>query len=130
MTTDLSISHPTDLIPLTPNHFLHGQMRGRFAPDCVDSVAFNQRRWRRVQELVRHFWHRWLREWIPSLSARKKWHSDKANLKVSDIVIITSTEIPRGRWPLGRVVKSFLERMTEFVSLMFKSERLCTAEQL
>ena len=65
---------PTDLIPLTPNHFLHGLMGGRFALDCVNSVAFNpRRRWRRVQELVRHFWHRWLREWVPSLSARRKW---------------------------------------------------------
>ena len=35
----------------------------------VDEVAYDiKRRWRRVQELVRHFWHRWLREWIPSLS--------------------------------------------------------------
>ena len=46
---------PTDLIPLTPNHFLHGQLEGQFAPDSVDSIAFNPRRWRRVQELVRHF---------------------------------------------------------------------------
>ena len=54
---------PTDLIPLTPNHFLHSQMGGRFGPDCVESVAFNpRRRWRRVQELGHHFWHRWLRE--------------------------------------------------------------------
>ena len=28
-------SSPTDLTPLTPNHFLHGQLGGRFAPDSV-----------------------------------------------------------------------------------------------
>ena len=51
-------SSPTDLTPLTPNHFLHGQLGGRFAPDSVDIEVFNPRkRWRRVQELVRHFWH-------------------------------------------------------------------------
>ena len=56
-------SSPTDLTPLTPNHFLHGQLGGRFAPDSVDTEVFNPRkRWRRVQELVRHFWHRWLHE--------------------------------------------------------------------
>ena len=83
-------------------------MGGRFAADCVDSVAFNpRRRWHRVQELVCHFWHRWLREWVPSLSARRKWHSDQANLKVGDVVIMMSTETPRGKWPLGRVVKVF-----------------------
>ena len=47
--------HPQDPVPLTPNHFLHGQLGGQFAPDAVDSTDFNPRwRWRRVQELVRH----------------------------------------------------------------------------
>ena len=53
---------PTDLIPLTPNSFLHCQLGGRFAPDSVDSEAFNpRRRWRQVKEIVRYFWHRLLR---------------------------------------------------------------------
>ena len=30
----------SDLIPLTPNHFLHGQVGGRFAPDSVSFVQF------------------------------------------------------------------------------------------
>ena len=37
-------SDPADLTPLTPNHFLHGQLGGRFAPDSVDSEAFNPRK--------------------------------------------------------------------------------------
>ena len=101
-------SDPADLTPLTPNHFLHGQLGGRFAPDSVDSEAFNPRkRWRRVQELERHFWHRWLQEWIPSLSARKKWRRDQVDLKVGDVVIVMSSDTPRGKWPLGRIVKAF-----------------------
>ena len=49
-------TNPSGLTPLTPNHFLHGQLGGKFAPETVDEVAFNLRkRWRRVQELVRHF---------------------------------------------------------------------------
>ena len=48
-----------DNVPITPNHFLHGQMGGQFAPEVVDEVAYDiKRRWRRVKELVRHFWHR------------------------------------------------------------------------
>ena len=31
-------SHPADDIPLTPNHFLYGQMGGTFAPDSVDET--------------------------------------------------------------------------------------------
>ena len=52
-------ANPEDDVPLTPNHFLFGQIGGQFAPESVDHTAFNpKKRWRRVQELVRHFWHR------------------------------------------------------------------------
>ena len=96
---------PEDIVPLTPNHFLHGQVGGRFAPECVDSVAFNsRRRWRRVQELVRHFWHRWTREWLPGLNKR---HRDQDNIQVGDVVLVMSVDTPRGRWPLGRIIKTY-----------------------
>lgn len=76
-------SDPTDLNPLTPNHFLHGQFGGRFAPDSVDAGPFNSRkRWRLVKALVRHFWHRWFHEWIPGLSASRKRPKDQVDLKV------------------------------------------------
>ena len=65
-------ANPSGDVPLTPNHFVHGQVGGQFAPTLVDETDFNPRsRWRRIQELVRHFWHRWLREWLPELIARK-----------------------------------------------------------
>ena len=42
-----------DDVPLTPNHFLYGQMGGQFAPESVDTMRFNPRnRWRKVQELI------------------------------------------------------------------------------
>lgn len=48
-------ANAADVTPLTPNHFLHGQIGGQFAPDIVDSTKFNShRRWRRVQELMKH----------------------------------------------------------------------------
>ena len=101
-------SSPADLTPFTPNHFLHGQMGGRLAPDSVDSKAFNPgKRWHCVQELVCHFWHRWLYEWIPSLIARKKWCREQNDLKAGDIVIVMSLDTPRGKWPLGRIAKMF-----------------------
>ena len=62
-----------DLVPLTPNHLLQGYLGDRFVPETVDSTGFNpRRRWRRVQELVRHFCHRWLKEWLPSLNTEQK----------------------------------------------------------
>ena len=36
-----------DNVPLTPNHFLHGQMGGEFAPEVIDEVGYDpKRRWR------------------------------------------------------------------------------------
>ena len=93
-------TNPSDLTPLTPNHLLHSQLGGKF--ETVDEVAFNLRkRWRRVQELVHHFWHRWLREWIPSLSGRKTWRSDRDDLKAGYVVSVMSTDTPKGKWTLG-----------------------------
>ena len=38
-----------DDVPLTPNHFLHGQLGGNFAPETVDTTEFSPRkRWRKV----------------------------------------------------------------------------------
>ena len=76
-------ANPEDDIPLTLNHFLIGQIGGQFAPESVDETNYSlKKRWRRVQELVRHFWHRWLREWIPSLSNRRKWLKEERDLHI------------------------------------------------
>ena len=83
-------ANPQDPFPLTPNDFLHGQLGGQFAPDAVDSTAFNPRRRRR------HFWHRWLREWLPSLNTRKKRFREQENFQEGDVVIVMSPDTPRG----------------------------------
>ena len=59
---------PCDITPLTPSHFLHGELGGRAAPVPAEGDRHPRTRWRRVQELTRHFWHRWLREWLPRVA--------------------------------------------------------------
>ena len=68
-------ANPSDDVPLMPKHFLHGQIGGQFAPESVDdNKNLNiKKRWRRIQELVKHFWRRWMRKWLPNLNSRKKW---------------------------------------------------------
>ncbi|XP_046329965.2 uncharacterized protein LOC124113582 [Haliotis rufescens] len=100
-------SHPQDDVPLTPNHFLHGQVGGSFAPESVDTTPFNPRkRWRRIQDLIRHFWSRWMKEWIPSLNRRRKWLTHQPDINVNDIVMVISPNTPRGHWPMGKVIKT------------------------
>lgn len=91
--------------PLTPNHFLFGQVGGQFAPDSVDETTYSPTKcWRCVQELVRHFWKCWLKEFLPMLGGRKKWFQEKRDHCVGDIVLIVDPDQPRGRCPLGRIV--------------------------
>ncbi|XP_071107331.1 uncharacterized protein [Haliotis cracherodii] len=100
-------AHPQDHVPLTPNHFLHGQVGRNFAPE-LDSTSFStKKQWRRVQELIRHVWKRWMREWLPTLNIRKKWITPSRDIQVDAVVIVVSPDTPRGVWPLGRVLKTY-----------------------
>ena len=104
-------ANPSDCPPLTPNHFMFGQVGGQFAPESVDEVPYNPvKRWRRIQELVSHFWKRWLREWLPGLNRRSKWNHETRDITVGDIVLVINPDVPRGSWPLARVTKVFPSR--------------------
>lgn len=37
----------------------------------------------------------------------KKWRREQVDLKVGDVVIVMSPDTPRGKWPLGRIVRVF-----------------------
>ena len=88
-----------DLTPLTPNHFLVGQLGGQYAPEAFDvEESRNLRsRWRRVQQLLGQFW---------SLNKRGKWFHPQRNLKVRDVVLVIGTKAKRGEWPLGRITEA------------------------
>ena len=93
-----------DDILLTPNHYLYGLAGGEFAPDSVDGESYNlKKQWRRVQELVKHFWERWMKEWKSGLNKKHKWLKKEKDFKVGDVVLVLSTESKRGKWILGRI---------------------------
>ena len=101
-------SDAADELPLTPNNFLHGRSSMEFPYEALDETTFSMRvRWRRVQELNRHFWTRWVREWLPALAQRRKWTVQRGNLKVGDVVLVQGENAPRGRWPLARVLETY-----------------------
>ena len=41
---------------------------------------------------------------MPQLGARSKWRTEKRDTRIGDVVLIVSTDTPRGKWPLGRIV--------------------------
>ena len=99
---------PNDEPVLTPNHFIIGQMGGDIVPDSVDMTEFNPRqRWRRIQELIRRVWQRWLREYLPYIGSRHKWFSKDKNLKEDDVVIVIDPDARRRDWKVGRIVRTY-----------------------
>ena len=93
---------------ITPNHFLISRVNpvlpcGVFA----DKEISSKKRWRQTQVIVNQVWARWLREYLPTLIARKKWNQNTHNVKVGDLVLIVDEKTRRGDWPLARIMKTF-----------------------
>ena len=89
--------------PLMPAHFITGPSRMEML-HCDGSGDLNPRpRWRRLQQLSKEFWGRWLRDYLPSLQQKLKWVQPRANIQPGDVVLVVDPSAPRGRWPMGRV---------------------------
>ena len=56
-------------------------------------------------------------ELVPTLNRRKKWQSVRRNVKVGEVVLVISADVPRGQWSLGRAVK-VVEGDDEFVQVV------------
>ena len=93
---------PRDPETLTPNHFLLGSSSNLPRIGIFDdSDLYLRKQWRIAQRLADLFWSRWLREVLPSLAPRRKWHREGAQLKVGDLVVIADPDSPRNVWPKG-----------------------------
>ena len=46
-------------------------------------------------------------DWLPSLSGRQKWKKESRDIVVGDVVLAVNPNVPRGQWPLGRVLETF-----------------------
>ncbi|XP_051809278.1 uncharacterized protein LOC127535407 [Acanthochromis polyacanthus] len=99
-------SDASDPDPVTPNILLMGRPDGSL-PQVVypESELLSRRRWKHSQVLADHFWARFIRLYVPSLQARQKWHDTAADIKKDSVVMITDPHLPRGLWPIGKVVK-------------------------
>jgi Family of unknown function (DUF5641) len=59
-----------------------------------------------VQTLANHFWTRWVKEYLPELTKRTKWHDRVEPLKVGDLVLIIDPRFKRNEYKRGRIVDS------------------------
>ena len=92
-------SSPDNLEPLTPAHFLVGNLGGQFAHEVSPDEVFHPRKsWRRIQQLIGQLWKRWHKEFLPSLNVRGKWFNPKRELKAGDVVLSVKPNAKWGEW--------------------------------
>ncbi|XP_037084911.1 uncharacterized protein LOC119105556 [Pollicipes pollicipes] len=92
---------PDDYQPLTPNHFLIGRASAQLPPGVFEDGDLRRgRRWKHTQVLLDHFWRRWRRKYLPTLTTRAKWCRDTADIEVGELVLLA--DVPRGHWPQAK----------------------------
>ncbi|XP_076638806.1 uncharacterized protein LOC143350669 [Colletes latitarsis] len=106
--TSVSVDH-RDGESLTPNHFLIGTSSiNPLAVGLGGREGQNLRKqWRIAQNLADHFWSRWVKEYLPTLIKRRRWHQEVQPLAVGDLVLIVDSQLPRNIWPRGIVTTTF-----------------------
>lgn len=103
-----SSEDPRDENVLTPAHLLLQRRVMSLPPGkFVDQDIYCRKRWRQAQILANHFWKRWLKEYMTVLQERAKWFRKQREAKVGDLVMMVEENVPRGRWPLARIIKTF-----------------------
>jgi len=104
--TFVSLDHSDDEA-LTPNHFLMGYSSPLSLPGILKEEKLSKKLWRAAQQLVNHFWKRWVREYLPTLTRRVKWFESSKKIKTGSIVVLAGPSLPRGVWPKGQIIQTY-----------------------
>lgn len=94
---------PNDCSALTPNHLLRLKCDANLPWGDFHESDQYRKRWRQVQHLADVFWKKWLKQYLPDLQQRQKWHKVLPNLKSGDLVLMMDEQSPRGAWPMALV---------------------------
>ncbi|XP_055548556.1 uncharacterized protein LOC129732079 [Wyeomyia smithii] len=109
---DLINSRPLVYVPqevseaeaLTSNHFLRGisPNEAQMISPPPHTAETLRDAYKRSQELAQNMWVRWIREYVPSLNQRVKWHGETRMLKKGDLVYLVEGS-KRKSWVRGRI---------------------------
>ena len=98
-------SNPDEGSYVCPNDLLLGRASSRIPGGPFAEHTSAKQRYEFIQGIVDSFWRKMTRDYFPSLFIQPKWHVQRRNIAVGDIVIIQDSNLLRGEWRLGRVTK-------------------------
>ena len=95
--------HPDDGKYLSPNDLLLGRSSNLLPSGPFENMSSAQKSMQFVQNVVDSFWRKWTRDYFPSLIVQAKWHTDRRNLKIGDVVLMKDDKAIRGHWRMAKV---------------------------
>ncbi|GFS97185.1 DUF5641 domain-containing protein [Trichonephila clavipes] len=72
-------------------------------PDLTNLNENRLDNWQKITKIIQLMWKRWSVDYLNSLQQRNKWHFEKKNAKIGDMVIIKEDNLPSCQWSLGRI---------------------------
>ncbi|GAB1860865.1 Integrase catalytic domain-containing protein [Camponotus japonicus] len=97
---------PEDITALTPGHFLIGTALNAVPEPSLLPLQENRlSRWQLVQRMRDHFWDRWSREYLHSLTHRPKWWKSNTTIRVGRLCLLRNQASPPNKWPLARIIR-------------------------
>jgi hypothetical protein len=100
-------SDPDDGAYLCSNDMLLGRASPEVPQGPFQETKNQRKRVQFVQKIVDSFWRRWTRDVFPLLVPRKKWNSERRNVRVNDVVVVQDGTAIRGKWRVGRVIEVY-----------------------
>ncbi|XP_003370011.1 Pao retrotransposon peptidase superfamily [Trichinella spiralis] len=96
-----------DADALTPFHFLIGRsfvdLPMMSTPTVEEDELPLNRKWRKRQQIILHFWKRWRNEYVTTFVSRSKWMTKRQEPKEGDIVLVKEDNTKRENWSIGRI---------------------------
>lgn len=91
---------------LCPNDLLLGRTSIECPKGAYDVSGDHKRRLKFIQKVEDTFWKKWQRDFFPTMLVRQKWHTQKRNVRVGDVVLVQDSNAIKGTWKLAQVIKA------------------------
>ena len=111
---------------LCPNDLLLGRTNNKVPTSKMSKERIDiTGRLKFMDQIVDSFWRKWQRDYFPTLIIRQKWHVDKRNVRVGDIVVLQDKDAIKGEWKLAQVkaIKSSRYDKVRDVIVRYKIQR-------